>query len=425
MNEPWAFWPEQGAAGQPLRAVALLLGGWIALRLLWPDALSERPVPATGNSPARVAGERPSSTVPLFATAPVGASAPMRPPTRAATTRYLPDGASLPWLAAPQPQPERPDLARPAAATSFPSRRASPDPEAPPRPAGSAMLDGPAMQGGSAVQGGRIGPPSLPARGAMLRRLPRPGAQTRLAAAYALLARARYGLDPFASPPGRGLAVPLPLDPPEPPRLSGEGWLFLRDDRARVPIGGPGRYGGSQAAALLRWRLTDRPTHVTAFARTTGAGRGAAEVAVGVSLSPFGKVPVSLAIERRLARAGGDATATYAVLAPRPRQLPGGFRLDGYGAAGMVQTRRRVGFHEAGVRLSRALGQEGGGGLELGAGLWAAGQDETHRLDLGPSLSVPLAIADRQVRLQLDWRQRVAGNAGPGSGPALTLATGF
>ena len=91
----------------------------------------------------------------------------------------------------------------------------------------------------------------------------------------------------------------------------------------------------------------------------------------------------------------------------------------------MVQTRRRVGFHEAGVRLSRALGQEGGGGLELGAGLWAAGQDETHRLDLGPSLSVPLAIADRQVRLQLDWRQRVAGNAGPGSGPALTLATGF
>jgi hypothetical protein len=33
--------------------------------------------------------------------------------------------------------------------------------------------------------------------------------------------------------------------------------------------------------------------------------------------------------------------------------------------------------------------------------------------------------ASRNVKLHLDWREKLAGNARPGSGPALTLAGDF
>ena len=64
--------------------------------------------------------------------------------------------------------------------------------------------------------------------------------------------------------------------------------------------------------------------------------------------------------------------------------------------------------------------------MTLGAGVWGAAQADgalIDRLDAGPSLRL------RHDRLPLglsaDWRFRLAGNAEPGSGPALTVYASF
>jgi hypothetical protein len=66
-----------------------------------------------------------------------------------------------------------------------------------------------------------------------------------------------------------------------------------------------------------------------------------------------------------------------------------------------------------------------GGGVRLGPGAWAAAQPGLARVDLGPQASFRLPLAGRNVTVAADWRQRLAGNARPGSGPTLTLATDF
>ena len=64
-----------------------------------------------------------------------------------------------------------------------------------------------------------------------------------------------------------------------------------------------------------------------------------------------------------------------------------------------------------------------------GPGGWASVQHASGftsgRFDLGPSLLVRAPIGKASVELSADWRFQVAGNALPGSGPALTLSTGF
>ena len=64
--------------------------------------------------------------------------------------------------------------------------------------------------------------------------------------------------------------------------------------------------------------------------------------------------------------------------------------------------------------------------VRLGAGAWAGGQEGAVRLDVGPRVSLPLDLGHGvSSRIALDWRLRVAGNARPESGPALTIASSF
>jgi hypothetical protein len=44
---------------------------------------------------------------------------------------------------------------------------------------------------------------------------------------------------------------------------------------------------------------------------------------------------------------------------------------------------------------------------------------------VGPRLSIRLPGAARNLRVTADWRVRVAGDAAPGSGPALTIGGDF
>ncbi|QHL89999.1 hypothetical protein GVO57_03095 [Sphingomonas changnyeongensis] len=97
--------------------------------------------------------------------------------------------------------------------------------------------------------------------------------------------------------------------------------------------------------------------------------------------------------------------------------LPHGLRLSGYGQAGLVGLKRRDAFVDALVRVERPLGAR----LRLGAALWGGAQPGAARLDAGPQLALRLG----RMRIAAEWRQRIAGRARPGSGPALSLGADF
>ena len=62
----------------------------------------------------------------------------------------------------------------------------------------------------------------------------------------------------------------------------------------------------------------------------------------------------------------------------------------------------------------------------IGAGAWGGIQKGASRLDAGPGATVSMPLSPKVFgRLAVDWRFRVAGNAEPDSGPALTVAAGF
>lgn len=60
--------------------------------------------------------------------------------------------------------------------------------------------------------------------------------------------------------------------------------------------------------------------------------------------------------------------------------------------------------------------------LPAGFGVWDGAQPGLYRLDVGPRVSMQVR---KNVRVHFDYRQRLAGNALPGSGPAITLAADF
>lgn len=207
---------------------------------------------------------------------------------------------------------------------------------------------------------------------------------------------------------------------PVPDRWTASGWLHLRRGGSDGLAPG-GTLGGSQAGARFGYRL--------------GAGLGlsarlyspvrrpqGAEAALGVEWQPLRRVPVRLLAERRQ-RIGREGRSDFALMAyggVSEQRLPGGLRLEAYGQAGVVGVRARDGFADGAAAISARIGP-----LDVGGGAWAAAQPGVSRLDVGPRVSMRLPIAGTGVRVSADWRFRVAGEAAPSSGPALTVGTDF
>jgi hypothetical protein len=132
---------------------------------------------------------------------------------------------------------------------------------------------------------------------------------------------------------------------------------------------------------------------------------------------------VRLLAERRQA-IGQDGRSAFALLAHggvSDRPLVGPVTLDAYGQAGMVGLSSRDAFADGAVRLGLPVAE----GFSLGIGAWGAAQPGTSRLDAGPQASYRLPGFGANMRLSAEWRVRVAGDAVPGSGPALTLSADF
>ena len=216
----------------------------------------------------------------------------------------------------------------------------------------------------------------------------------------------------------------ITADQPEPTRQrwSLSAWAFYRP-QARVQPGS-GLYGGSQIGVRAAYALGNG---WQAYGRlsATPVMRDSGEAAVGLAIRPVGRVPLTLAIERR-ARIAGDgrnAFAAYVTGGVSDLAAPAQFRIDAYGAAGVVGASRRDGFAEGAFTARRRLARLGSMQLSAGAGVWGGTQTGTSRIDTGPS--VALRWDGAPVRLSFDWRQRVAGNAAPSSGPAITLSADF
>jgi hypothetical protein len=213
-------------------------------------------------------------------------------------------------------------------------------------------------------------------------------------------------------------------------RWSSSAWLALRGGNGGsdvTAVGSAAMLGGSQAGGRMAYAL-GAAGRSEVYARVVTAGRrmDSGEAAMGVAWRPLADVPVQLAAERRQRVVGGEGRSAMAVMAVggvSDQPLTHGWRLDGYAAGGVVGVNRRDGFAEGSVRVSRPLAAIGRVSISGGAGVWAAAQPGVERLDAGPIVSARL---DRAApRLSLDWRQRLAGQAAPASGIALTLATDF
>jgi hypothetical protein len=240
---------------------------------------------------------------------------------------------------------------------------------------------------------------------------------------------------PSQPQPGR-----QPEETPELARWSGDAWLLLRPggNGFNAPGAGlpgaivpAGFYGGSQAGAVLRYRLAPasawRPTLYLRAASGIERPRGE-EAALGFSFRPLGKVPVAAMIEGRATR-----TTTGTVVRPAaalvtelpPARLPGGLRGEAYLQAGYVGGRDATGFVDGQARIEKPLANLGKFRLRAGGGAWGGAQRGAKRLDLGPTATLEIPLGGATSRLAADYRFRVAGGAAPGSGPVVTVSVGF
>jgi hypothetical protein len=209
-------------------------------------------------------------------------------------------------------------------------------------------------------------------------------------------------------------------------------YSFIRaGSRGGAPLGS-GQYGGSQSGLIATYALSHfagKPdkTKLALLLRGAIAHDNIAEreVAAGLRWHPVRKVPISLTVERRFRNARSDAFAAYVAGGVSEVALPLDFRLDGFAQTGFVTRKDGGAFFDASARAERSVSQIGPLPIRAGVGLWTGGQEGIFRIDAGPTISGQIPVADTRLRISADWRFRIAGDATPASGPALTLSTAF
>lgn len=230
------------------------------------------------------------------------------------------------------------------------------------------------------------------------------------------------GIEP--APAGIEAARPVATALPTRPRWSGSAWAFVRGAGAGGGVA-TSQLGGSQVGVRVAYRL-DSAGRFAAVARAAAAtGVRQQEGAIGVEWQPT-RLPVRIVAEQRIGIAnidGGPALGLVGGVSALP--LGAGLRLDGYAQGGVIARDRADGYVDGAISVGRTIAERGSARLELGLGAWGAAQRGASRLDLGPSATVVLPVARRGVRVGVQWRERVAGNARPGSGAVLSLGTDF
>ncbi|WP_448660192.1 hypothetical protein ACPVPU_06695 [Sphingomonas sp. CJ99] len=224
---------------------------------------------------------------------------------------------------------------------------------------------------------------------------------------------------PVAWTPDPRLSPDLPAPASVPAGLSGSAWLMARGGAAR-PVAGQGQLGGSQAGARLRHPIGHRAIAAMAGVNVP-IGAAGRELVAGLEWRPL-DAPVTLIAEQRMAVDGvGAATGAAAVAGIGPQPVGGGLSIEAYGQAGAVMRDRLEPYADGAARALHPVGTT----VAMGGGIWGGIQRDAARLDIGPSAVATVRLGNQPVRVALDWRQRVAGDAAPDSGPALTIGLDF
>lgn len=231
-------------------------------------------------------------------------------------------------------------------------------------------------------------------------------------------------------PPLRSDVVPAPVSVPAAlkhnpiDRLQLAAWAMLRAQSTGVAgsrsLASGGSLGASQAGSRLTYNFTRQ---IAASLRSsTDVGRRGGELAAGVRVQPLSGVPLWIDAERRqrIGRFGGgrSAFALFIEGGVYDRPMPLHFLLDAYLQGGVVGVRSRDKFIDGGFTLTRPVYKQ----FSAGLGVWGGAQPGLYRVDAGPRVTMRVR---RNIKVHFDWRQRLAGNALPGSGPAVTLAGDF
>ena len=209
-------------------------------------------------------------------------------------------------------------------------------------------------------------------------------------------------------------------------------YSFWRHGDAVQGMLGSGQYGGGQSALLMTIPMLEFPKDVdgSAFALI---GRASVahddpherEWSAGLLWRPTNSFPAYLTIEQRFRSDRPDTVAVFVSGGHYETSLPLGFVLDGYGQAGFVTSKAGGGFADAQLHMLKKMAGHGPANLAAGAGAWAGGQSDIMRVDIGPSVRTGLQAGSMQLQLDASWRFRIAGDARPDDGPAVTLSTSF
>jgi hypothetical protein len=217
---------------------------------------------------------------------------------------------------------------------------------------------------------------------------------------------------------------PQPSPPTRPDRLSVSAWAIVRGE-AGPGLASAWQLGGSQAGVRARYDLGSGLAAAVRVSAPLQSSRGK-EVAVALDWRPIRRVPLTITVERRvgLDRGGRDAFAA-GVFGGFDTSLPFGLRADGYAQAGVVGLKRRDAYADGALRAERTLLGSGRFRLAAGAGAWGGAQPGASRLDVGPQIVAHVPVGSGGLRIAAEWRERVAGDARPGSGPSLSIGADF
>ncbi len=210
-----------------------------------------------------------------------------------------------------------------------------------------------------------------------------------------------------------------------PDRWQASGWIFYRPGSTGPFRAGLPTLGGSQAGVRAVYALDKAAGLGLSLRAASPLSTSGAEAMAGIAWQPL-DIPVTLLAEERFGldhQASGPSISVVGGTGPAP--IAPGISAESYGEVGVVFRDKADYFAGGSLRLAHQIAQVDGHAISLGTGAWGGIQRGTRRLDIGPSLATDLALGDHYARLSLEWRQRIAGNAAPGSGLALTLGANF
>lgn len=202
-------------------------------------------------------------------------------------------------------------------------------------------------------------------------------------------------------------------------------YSFMRFQAPGQGLAAGGQYGGSQSGLIATVAFSRDMPALLLRSAVAHANIRDREFAIGARWQPKAEWPVLVSVERRLRNIGPDSFALYLAGGRGDIRLPAGFKLETYAQAGLVSGGNAGYFFDAQARADRRILPQTPLPLHIGAGVWSGGQRGVMRLDVGPSLRTEIPVGNTNIRLTADWRFRVAGDAAPGNGPALTVSTGF